>query len=238
MAKLHDEWMVLPHGPLEEIEPGLLTVVGQIPMPLGNFPRRMTVVGLPRKRTAIYSPFPLDGHAMKRIEELGAPTFLIVPNPAHRLDIRPFQRRYPKAKVITAAGAKPRVEEAVRVSATEADLGGVAELIELAGVDRMELAMLVRHQGSSTLITNDVIGNVGHPQGIGAWVMSRLLGFGPKPRVTRPAKRMFIKDRKALAAQFRDWAAIDGLKRIIPSHGDIIDRPRQVLLDLADALEG
>src|SRR5215207_9126167 len=123
MAKLHDEWTVLPHGPLEEIEPGLLTVVGQIPMPLGNFPRRMTIVGLPRKRTAIYSPFPLDGHVMKRIEDLGAPAFLIVPNASHRLDIRPFHRRYPKAKVITAPGARPKVEEAVLVSATEADLG-------------------------------------------------------------------------------------------------------------------
>ena len=41
MPKLHDEWQVLPHGPVKEISPGLLTVVGQIPMPLGNFPRRM-----------------------------------------------------------------------------------------------------------------------------------------------------------------------------------------------------
>ena len=37
MAKLHDEWTVLPHGQLRELEHGLLTVVGQIPMPLGNF---------------------------------------------------------------------------------------------------------------------------------------------------------------------------------------------------------
>jgi len=237
MAKLHDDWLILPHAPLREIEPGLLTVVGQIPMPLGNFPRRMTIVGLPRKRTAIYSPFPLKEAAMKRIEELGQPAFLIVPNPAHRLDIRPFHQRYPKAKVITAPGARPKVDEAVPVNGTEADLGGVAELVELAGVNRMELAMLVRHQGNTTLLTNDVIGNVGHPQGLGAWVMSRLMGFGPKPRITRPAKRMFIKDKAALAAQFRDWAASDALKRIIPSHGDIIDRPQAVLLALAKSLD-
>jgi hypothetical protein len=40
LAKLHDQWTVLPHGPLREIDYSLLTVVGQIPMPLGNFPRR------------------------------------------------------------------------------------------------------------------------------------------------------------------------------------------------------
>lgn len=237
MAKFHDAWTVLPHGPLKEVEPGLLTVVGQIPMPLGNFPRRMTVVGLPRERTAIYSPIPLDGHAMKRIEDLGAPALLIVPNPSHRLDIRPFHARYPKAKVITAFGARKMVEEAVPVTATDADLGGVAELVELAGVGRMELAILVRHQGETSLITNDVIGNVGHPQGPGAKIMARLMGFGPKPRITRPAIWFFIKDRKALAAQFREWAAIDGLKRIIPSHGDIIANPKPVLLRLADKLD-
>jgi len=68
MAKLHDEWKILPHGPLEEVEPGLLTIVGQIPMPLGNFPRRMTVVGLPGERTAIWSPIALPEAEMRRIE--------------------------------------------------------------------------------------------------------------------------------------------------------------------------
>ena len=67
MAKLHDEWTVLPHGQLRELEHGLLTVVGQIPMPLGNFPRRMTVVSLPNDRTAIFSPIPLVEDEMQRI---------------------------------------------------------------------------------------------------------------------------------------------------------------------------
>ena len=236
MAKLHDEWTVLPHGRLEEVEPGLLTVVGQIPMPLGKFPRRMTVVGLPRKRTAIYSPIPLDGHAMKRIEDLGAPAYLIVPNPSHRLDIRPFRKRYPKAKVITAPNARKAVEEAVPVDSDKADLGAGGKVIVVNGVDRLELAMLVRHTDGASLLTNDLIGNVGHPEGPGAWLMSRLMGFGPKPRLTRPAQWFFIKDKNALAAQMREWARIAGLKRIIPSHGDIIAGPQDLLNRLADKL--
>jgi hypothetical protein len=139
--------------------------------------------------------------------------------------------------VITAFGARQVVEEAVPVTATDADFGGVGELVELAGVERKELAMLVRHQGSTTLITNDVIGNVGHPKGTGATIMSRLMGFGPTPRITRAAKWFFLKDKAAVAAQFRDWAAIDGLKRIVPSHGDVIAYPKAVLLKLADTLD-
>ena len=73
MPKFHDEWIVLPHDRLEAIEPELLTVTGQIPMPLGNFPRRMTVVALNNNRTALFSPIPLNEDSMARIERLGRP---------------------------------------------------------------------------------------------------------------------------------------------------------------------
>jgi hypothetical protein len=239
MAKLHDDWKVLPHGPLTEVAPGLLTVVGQIPMPLGHFPRRMTVAALSGKRTAIFSPIPLPDADMARIEALGAPAFLIVPNRAHRLDIRPFHGRYPKAKVITAVGARARVKEAVPVDATSADLGKRAELVRVAGFDEQELALIVRHTGGAvSLVVNDVIGNVRHPRGIGAWIMARLTGFGPKPRVPRIEKHLFLKDKQALAGQFRAWAGIEGLKRLIPSHGDIIANPSATLLRIADDLDG
>lgn len=236
MAKLHDDWKVLPHGPLTEIEPGLMTVVGQIPMPLGSFPRRMTVAALGRNRTAIFSPIALGDDDMTKIEGLGMPAFLVVPNAAHRLDLRPFHERYPKAKIVTAPGAKAAVEEAAKPVQTSADLGDRAGIIVVAGAAGGEVALLVRGRDGATLITNDVIGNVGHPEGIGARIMARLMGFGPTPRVTRPAKWFFIKDKAALAAQFREWAAIPDLQRIIPSHGDIIDSPAPVLERLAKGL--
>ena len=237
MPKLHDEWTVLPHGPLHELAPGLLTVVGQIPMPLGNFPRRMSVVGLDRNRTAIYSPIALGEEPMKRVEALGEPAFVIIPNGAHRLDLRPFHRRYPKAKIVTAPRMKSAVAEAVEPVETKAALGKSAELITIAGTQEREVALLVRHADGCSLITNDVIGNVGHPKGPGAWVMSRLMGFGPKPRIPRVARKMFITNPKALATQFRQWAAIEGLQRIVPSHGDVIDNPTPVLTALAATLD-
>ena len=237
MAKLHDRWEVLPHGPVREISPGILTVVGQIPMPLGNFPRRMTVVALDRKRSAIFSPMPLRENSMTEIEALGAPAYLIVPNGGHRLDLRPFHARFPKAKIVTAPGSKSRVEEAVQPAQTRATLGRHAKLLTLAGCNERELVLRIDRDNDVTLVTNDVIGHVGHPEGLGAKLMSRLLGFGPRAQVTRPAKWFFIKDRAALAAQFRDWAKIDGLRRLIPSHGDIVDRPSALLERLAKSLD-
>lgn len=174
---------------------------------------------------------------MIAIEALGAPAYLIVPNGGHRLDLRPFHARYPRAKVVTAPGSRARVEEAVQPAQTRAILGRHARLLTLAGCKERELVLRIDRGSEVTLVTNDVIGHVVHPEGLGAKLMSRLLGFGPQPRVTRPAKWFFIKDRAALAAQFREWANIEGLKRLIPSHGDIVDRPSALLERLARGLD-
>ena len=235
MAKLNDEWIVGHHGPLHEIEPGLLTVVGEIAMPLTRFPRRMTVVALERNRTALYSPIPLREPDMRRIETLGDPTYLIVPNPAHRLDIRAFHKRYPKAKVVTAPAGKSAVGEAVTPVQVGANLGKAASLIVVDGTGERELAMLVRGK-SLSLVTNDIIGNVQSPRGVGGWLINRLLRFGPKPHVPRDVRGLLIADKAALAAEFREWADLDGLARILPSHGQIINDPSPVLRRLAAEL--
>lgn len=233
MAKLHDEWKVLPHGALRTLAPGLLTVVGQIPLPLGNFPRRMTVVALPGTRTALFSPIPLDEGSMARMEALGDPAFLIVPNVGHRLDLRPMTARYPDARVVSAAGAMARVSQAAPVDTTSPDLGPDVELVPVAGMGETELALIVRHVGGTSLVTNDVIGNVSTPQGLGARIMARMTGFGPRPAVPRYVRRFYVRDEGALAAQLRAWAALPGLARLMPSHGEVINRPAPVLESLA-----
>src|SRR5690349_8015501 len=119
MAKLNHEWKVLPHGPVKTLDDRIVTVEGDIPMPLGKFPRRMTVVGLSRNRSAVFSAIPLEEADMRRVEKLGKPTFLIVPNAHHRLDAGAWKTRYPKLKVLCPPGARKTVAEAVAVDSTE-----------------------------------------------------------------------------------------------------------------------
>ena len=158
MAKLHDEWTVLPHGPLREIDYSLLTVVGQIPMPIGNFPRRMTVVGLSKKRTALFSPIPLVEADMERIEALGEPAFLIIPSGFHRLDARPYKARFPKARVVAPSGAREAVSEAVPVDLVLDRLEDAdTSFITVAGTANREAALVVRRPGGASLIVNDII---------------------------------------------------------------------------------
>jgi hypothetical protein len=240
LAQLHDAWTVLPHGPLREIDYSLLTVVGQIPMPIGNFPRRMTVVGLSRKRTAIFSPIPLVEAEMERIETLGDPAFLIVPGGFHRLDIRPYKARYPKARVVAPSGARERVSEAVSVDLVLDRLEDAdTSFITVAGTGDRDGALVVRRPGGVSLVVNDIIAHVARPQGPGAWLMSRLFGFGARrPAIPRPIRSKLIADRQALAAQLDKWAGIPGLKRIVPSHGEIIEwQPAAELSRLAHMLK-
>ena len=240
MPTLHDDWTIFPHGPVERIDDGILSVEGEIQMPLGRFPRRMTVVALRDGRTVAFSPVALHETAMREVEAFGALTFMVVPNGFHRLDARPFEKRYPDIKVVCPPGSKKRVEKAVRVDAVgDVFNDGDVRFALVGGMRNAEAALLVRRGSGTTLILNDVISNVRHPKGLGANIMARLFGFGLKrPQMAREVRYLFVGDKRALANQLRDWAAIPDLRRIIVSHGEIIDKsPVDVLRSIASTLD-
>jgi hypothetical protein len=238
MPRFNKEWKVLPHGRVKTIDDRIITVEGDIPMPLGKFPRRMTVVGLSRNRSAIFSAMALGEVDMRRVEEIGKPSFLIVPNGHHRLDAHAWKQRYPKLKVMCPPAAKARVSQAAPVDSTDDILKDRAvDFVVVHGTGEAEAALVVRRRGGTTLIANDVIANVRHPGGIGAKIMARLFGFGvDRPQVPRVVKLVMVKDKGKLAEQLREWSKIPNLRRIIPSHGDMIERPVQVLQRMAEEL--
>ncbi|NUT00482.1 MAG: hypothetical protein HOP96_05860 [Sphingomonas sp.] len=112
------------------------------------------------------------------------------------------------------------------------------ELRTLPGVGEKESALVVRREGGTSLLLNDVLANVRHPHGTGAHIMARLFGFGVRrPQMPRVGKRLFVTDLKALANGFRELAELPELKRIIVSHGDVMtDDPAGELRRVADSL--
>ena len=239
MPKILTRWKVTPHGPLEQIDVDLLSVEGDMAMPFGHFPRRMTVIGLSGGRTAIWSAIALGEVEMARIEALGRPTFLIVPSDMHRLDARIWKARYPGISVIAPSGARAGVSEVVPVDATDDVLGDPAVRFKTVdGTGGHEAALLVRRPDGLTLIVNDVIGHVRHPHSLSVKLTVWLTGFGISgPRVPWPVKRKIVRDAEALAGQFRSWADEPELKRIIVSHGEpIMVDPAGALRKLADGL--
>lgn len=237
MSKLNTEWKVQPHGQLEQVGEGLWTVAGSIVMPLGEFPRRMTVIALTGGGLAIWSPISLDAAEMARLDALGPVKFIIVPNQAHRLDLGAWKIRYPEARIIAPPSALSEVEEAAHVDATTDIIGDPNITFErVAGTKADEFALVVARPNGTTLILNDILSNVRHPHGVGANIMARVLGFGVKrPRTSRPVRRMFVNNPPAVAQQFRTWARLPNLKRIIVSHGDVIAEAPSAALERAAA---
>jgi len=238
MTKPYQHWKVLPHGKLSEVDDGILTVVGPIRMPLGSFPRRMTVVRFRDSRLVVWSAISLDEKEMAKLEAFGRPAFLIVPNDHHRLDARAWKERYSQLQVVAPKGSRAKVEKLVPVDTTAPDFGDPnVEFVTVAGTRDREAALIVRTPNGTTLVLNDLVGNIRHASGIAGWLLG-LAGFaGKSARIPRVVKLNLVKDAKALRAQLLQWAEIESLRRILVSHGDPIEAsPQKTLRDLAASM--
>jgi len=238
MPKPNLEWKVLPHGPLAEIDTDLFVVEGQIPMPLVDLPRRMTIVRLKDLELLVWSAISLEESVMEQVEALGRLTWLVVPGDHHRLDAAAWKLRYPQLKVVTPPGARERTEKVVPVDSTEPDFkdAGV-QLLDVPGTHDEEAALLLRRPGGSTLVLNDLVANIRHASGFGGWLL-RTMGFaGDKAQIPKSTEMLLVDCKAELRAQLLRWAELDDLKRIIVSHGEVIEHdPRRVLKELAESL--
>ena len=92
---------VLPHGELVKLCEGVYQVEGSLPHGVG-LPRNMVVYQIPKTNSLLlHSVIALNEEEMKKLEELGDPNIIIVPNHLHTLDASVYQRRYPHIKTVT-----------------------------------------------------------------------------------------------------------------------------------------
>jgi hypothetical protein len=238
MTQPFQHWTVLPHGKLVQVDENILTVVGEIHMPLVDLPRRMTVVRLADARLVVFSAIALDEDEMSALEAYGRPSFLIVPSDRHRLDAKTWKDRYPRIQVIAPEGARAKVEEIVEVDTVAPHFDDPnVQFVNVPGTRGRDAALVVRTPAGTTLVLNEVVGNIRDAAGFGGWLL-HLAGFaGTHAQIPSVVKLAVIADTQALRTQLLQWAAIESLKCILVSHGSPIDdNPRQVLRDLADTL--
>jgi hypothetical protein len=239
MTRPFQQWEVLPHGKLSQIGPNILTVTGEIHVPM-RLPRRMTVVRLSDSRLVVFSAIALDEHEMAWLEAYGRPAFLIVPSDKHRLDAKIWKDRYPAMQVVAPEGARAKIEKTVPVDtvAPRFDDPNV-QFVAVPGTRGKEAALLVRTPNGTTLVLNDVVGNIENGPGVGGWLL-RMAGFaGKEAQIPRVVKMALIKDPNALRAQLLQWAEIESLQCILVSHGSPIEaNPRGTLRELARSLGG
>ena len=238
MTKPFQQWTVLPHGKLSQIDDNILTVVGEIHMPLTDLPRRMTVVRLNDARLVVFSAVALDEKEMAALEAYGRPAYLIVPNDKHRLDAKIWKDRYPQMQVVAPEGSRAKVEEVVPVdTVTPRFEDPNVQFVAVPGTRGREAALVVRSPSGTTLVLNDVVGNIRDASGFGGWLL-HVVGFaGKEAQIPKVVKMAVIEDTNALRIQLLQWAEIESLKCILVSHGSPIDeKPRQTLRDLAASL--
>jgi len=234
MPKPFDKWTVLPHSPIEAIDDNILSVEG----PLGKFPRRMTIVRITRQRLIIHSGIALDEPEMSRIESFGKPAFYIAPSALHRMDVKPWKQRYPELIVICPPNARSKVEELVKVDTVEPDFDDPAvRYIPVAGTAQREGALIVDGPRGITLVLNDLFFNVRKQPGIAGLLFALVGVTGSEPKAPKLVLRKIADDKSALRAQLEQWAKLADLKRIIVSHGAVIeDDPRGVLMRIAASM--
>jgi hypothetical protein len=238
MTKPMKEWTVLPHGKLTQVDEGLLTVVGELKMPLAEFPRRMTVIRLEDGRLVIFSAIALDEPEMQQLEAYGEPAFLIVPNDLHRIDAKVWKDRYPELIVVAPPGSREKVSQVVSVDADSVDFKDSAvRYLNVLGTEGSEAALIVRRRAGTTLIVNDLIWNLPDQPGLGGWLFHAMGLSGARPLIPFVVKLHSIRDRAAVRHQLQEWSRLNGLHRIIVSHGDIIGSEAPIVLrELANGL--
>lgn len=238
MSSSHAHWTVLPHGNLFEIDQNILTVIGQIHMPFTELQRRMTIARLASGKLVVFSAMALDEGGMHAIETYGTPAFLVVPSDKHRLDARIWKDRYPQMQVVAPAGSRKKIEEEVPVDTTDPQFGDPrVQFVTVPGTGQREAALLIHTLNGATLVLNDIVGNIRETSGFGGWFLRTMKFAGDEPQVPRPVKWTMIDDQEALRLQFRRWAELPNLRRILVSHGESIEyQPAEALRDLAHSL--
>jgi hypothetical protein len=238
MAKPFKQWTVLPHGKLSRVNDDILTVTGDLHMPMGDFPRRMTVVRLADGRLVIWSAIALHEDEMQQLQEFGHPAFLVVPNDLHRMDAKIWKDRYPAIIVVTPEGSRKKVAEIVPVHETAVDFGDPrVRFVTVPGTEGHESALEIDSEEGTTLVVNDLVWNVENRPGIGGFVFRLMGATGPDPKIPKVVQLGAIKDKPALKAQLEAWASLPRLLRILPSHGSTItDDPPGTLRRLAAEL--
>ncbi len=226
MAKTPRPFTVHRPGPIKELEDNLWTVDDVVPgIPGGAFPRKMSIVKLGDGRLLLFNAIPLPDAGMKELAALGEPAFLFAPSPFHCIDAHAMRTRL-GVKVLAPPRAVEKVREVVAVDGSyemvPADAGVRFE--KLDGTKFDETALVVKSGDRTSIVFCDAFFNIlGSLPGFWGWLWG-MMGFTGGPRCGPMWLRRAVVDRAALRASMEKLAALPGLVRLVPSHGEPCER--------------
>lgn len=191
--------------------------------------------------TLIYGPTWLGPGTFEKVEAIGTPRLLVLPNHYHHLSLARFRERYPDAGVVAGERALARLDKkghrGVR-SAGEAgvSLAGGVELVECPGCKSGELWVTVEHGGERTWLVGDAFFCIERPLTGLTGAMLRLLQIGRGLRIGQTFRWLVLDDE----ATYRRWLlsqlAAEPPTRVGFCHGEMIsgDGVAERLVELAE----
>lgn len=220
-------WIVTRHDPIEKLEANLWAVNGDVPgfPTAARFERRMQIVRLTDGRLVFHNGVPLEDAALEEVRAFGRPSILIVPHHLHAIDAHAFREKL-GVRVFTARPVVEKVRAIVEVDGTLEELPDdpVLRSVPLHGTKFGEAAYVVQSGTHASLILSDAIMNSRAGRGLLALVL-RLFGFaGEEPRVSLGYKLRAVSDKGALKRDLLRLADTPNLVRLVPSHGEIVNR--------------
>lgn len=224
-------WTVRPHGKLERLSENIWWTWGSLPGM--SLKRSMVVVKRSDGDVVVHSAIALDDETRASLEAIGTPRYVIVPNAGHRLDAPAYAKRYPEARFFGPRGGRADIEKVIRLDGTYEDVppDPAVRFETLRGIGDAEGAMIVESSDGVTVVLNDAVFNMDRKRDVLGFLVTTILGSAPGPRVSRLAKLIYIKDKKAFRAELERFSNLPKLVRLIVSHEKVARGP-----DAADAL--
>jgi len=230
MAKTPRPWIVTRHDAVEKLEENLWAVAGDVPgVPVQ---RRMSIVKLSNGELLFFNAIPLEDALLEEVRSWGRPSMLVVPHHQHMIDAHAFREKlglklYGPAECAEAIGARAELTGALDAIKTDGDV----TVQPLPGVKLGEPAIVVRSpSGRVSVLFGDAIQNTRKET---LNLPFRLMGFGGGPKVVPVFKMMFVKDKPRLKERLTELSELEGLARVVPSHGEIVASAAGVALKSA-----
>lgn len=192
---------------------------------------RMTIVRLGGEGSELFvhCPVALDAATRAAVEALGPVRAVVASSLYHHLYVGEWMRAYPKARFFASPGLQKKRPD-LRFDQTlgdEPDAIWSAHLGQVFLSARFEKEVVFFHHATGTLITADVLLNLGHHPSATTRFVSLLMGN------TAPGKgyleRIAVRDWK-LGRRQVDLILEWNIERIVLAHGALVERAgREVL---------
>jgi glyoxylase-like metal-dependent hydrolase (beta-lactamase superfamily II) len=198
------------------------------PLVLAGLPvgRRVAVARAADGRLVVFSPLRGTPEDIRALRDLGEISAFVVPSRFHDLFYPKYFGAFPKARFLGSSAIRDEHPDwpLTEIDGDTPELAGFAWQM-IAGMPKVDEQVFL-HQATRTLLIADALFNVPAPTSLLARLVSWAADIGGgAPRQSRFG-RMNVRDRAAFAASVEKVAAWD-FDRIVPGHGDVIERDGQ-----------